>query len=142
VRKGGNALAAIQLILLLYSMKRFPAIHLVIFLFVGLLFSACEKDGDEQAEPASIEYTLSADEAGVLADIEYTSGFGLIRLVDEPLPWSIDFKAIFELGDELILEAESGAQSEMSAQITVDDQVVASGSGTHRVQISYIKGLK
>ena len=142
MRKGGNGLAAVPHILLLYRMKRIPALLVVIFLSLGLLISACNKEEDEQAEPATIEYSLSADEAGVLADIEYTSGFGLIRLEDEPLPWSIDFKAIFELGDELVLKAESGAQSEMSAQITVDDQVVTSGSGTHLVQISYIKGLK
>jgi hypothetical protein len=123
-------------------MNRIPAIPVVIFLSAGLLFSACKKEEDEQTEPATIEYSLSADDAGILADIEYTSGFGLIRLEDEPLPWSIDFKAIFELGDELTFKAESGAQSEMSAQITVDDQVVASGSGTHQLQISYIKGLK
>ena len=123
-------------------MKRIPALLLAILLSGAILLSACEKDGDGQPDLAKIEYTLSADEAGVLADIEYTSGFGLIRLEDEPLPWSIDFNAVFKLGDALTLKAESGAQSEMSAQISVDDQVVASGSGTHLVQLNYIKGLK
>lgn len=117
-------------------------IQFLTMLFCILCVPACDKGDDEQANISTIEYTLTADEAGVSADIEYTSGFGLIRLEDEALPWSISFKVVFEPGDALNFKAESGAQSEMSAGIAVDDQVVTSGSGTHLVQISYIKGLK
>ena len=114
----------------------------VILLLGAMLLSSCDKDGDEQANLASIEYTLNSVDVGTHADIEYTSGFGLIRLEDEPLPWSISFNAVFKLGDALTLKAESEDQSEMSARISVDEQIVASESGTHLVQISYIKGLK
>ena len=116
---------------------------MIISILAGsLLMVACDKNDEEPANLATIGISLSAADAGILADIEYTSGFGLIRLEDEPLPWSTEYNAIFNIGDELSFKAESGAQSQMSAQITVDDQVVASGSGTHLLQISYIKGLK
>ena len=123
-------------------MKSNALILIITILAGGLLLSSCQKNDEDPANLASIEISLSAADEGILADIEYTSGFGLIRLEDEPLPWSIEYNAIFNIGDELSFKAESGAQSQMSAQINVDDQVVASGSGTHLVQISYIKGLK
>lgn len=123
-------------------MKITPAI-LIVFLILGSMLSgACDKNDEDPANLATIEISLHAADAGIVADIEYTSGFGPIRLEDEPLPWSIEYNAIFNIGDELSFKAESGAQSQMSARITVDDQVVASGSGTHLLQISYIKGLK
>lgn len=123
-------------------MKRKTLIPLLMVLLLAVSMNACNDEAEEDPNLASIEYTISSQEDGILADIEYVSGFGLLRLEDEPLPWSISFKAVFELGDELTLKAESGDQNQMSALITVDDTVVASGSGTHLVQLSYIKGLK
>ena len=123
-------------------MKSNAPILIVAFLLGSLLPAACDKNDEDPADLASIEYSISAADAGTLADIEYTSGFGLILLEDEPLPWSIEFNAIVGLGDALTFRAESAAQSEMSARITLDDQVVASGSGTQPVQINYIKELK
>ena len=123
-------------------MKSKVPILIISILTGSLLMGACDKNDEEPANLSTIGISLNAADAGILADIEYTSGFGLITLEDEPLPWSIEYNAIFNIGDELSFKAESGAQSQMSAQITVDDQVVASGSGTHLLQISYIKGLK
>lgn len=123
-------------------MKSNASIPIIILLTGSLLLGACNKNDEIPANLASIEYSLSAADEGIRADIQYISGFGLIRLEDEPLPWSMEFNAVFNIGDELSFKAESGAQSEMSARITVDDQVVASGAGTHLVQINYIKGLK
>ena len=103
---------------------------------------ACDDSGDEQPDPVSIEYTLTSEEAGKLADIEYTSGFGIILLEDEPLPWSISFKAIFKLGDALTFKAKSGDAGEMTAQILIDDEVVTAETATFLIQLVYINGLK
>lgn len=123
-------------------MKSNAPILILTLLAGSLLLCACDKNDDIPENLVSIEYSLTAVDAGTMADIQYTSGFGLIILEDEPLPWSMAFSAVFEKGDELSFRAESAAQSTMSARISVDDQVVASGSGTHLVQINYIKGLK
>lgn len=115
---------------------------LLILLFAALFMYSCDDSGEENPDLSTIEYTLNSQEDGAVADISYTSGFGLIKLEDVALPWSISFKAIFENGDALTFKAESGAEAPMSAQIIVDENVVASESATHLVQISYIKGLK
>lgn len=115
---------------------------MLILLVSAVLISACDDGGEEDPDLVSIEYTLGAQEEGSFADIEYTSGFGNIILEDVPLPWSIDFDAIFRNGDALSLKAESGAAGALNAQIIVDDEVVASDTASHLVQISYIKGLK
>ena len=123
-------------------MKKYPLIPVLIMLFGTVLMSACEKSKDEVPDLATIEYTLSSQENGKLADIEYTSGFGLIRLEDVSLPWSISFKAVFKIGDALSFKAESGDAGEMSAQIILDDEEVASETATHIIQLNYIKGFK
>jgi len=123
-------------------MKRMPLNILLILLLGSTLMLSCDKGDENNPDPVSIEYILTADEPGTVADIEYTSGFGLIRLENVTLPWSMSFKAIFQIGDALNLKAESGEQSTMSAQILVDDELVTSGSATHLLQLSYIKGLK
>ncbi|MCP4309646.1 MAG: hypothetical protein GY790_00150 [Bacteroidetes bacterium] len=115
---------------------------LLILLFSALFMFACDDSEEENPDLVSIEYKLTTQEAGKLADIEYTSGFGLILLEDVPLPWSISFDAIFKIGDELVFNAESGDQGEMSAQIIVDDDVLASETAKYIIQISYIKGFK
>ena len=61
---------------------------------------------------------------------------------DEPLPWSISFKAIFKLGDALTFKAESGGEGEMTALILIDDEVVAAETATFLIQLDYINGLK
>ena len=61
---------------------------------------------------------------------------------NEPLPWSISFKAIFKLGDALTFKAESGDEGEMTAQILIDDEAVTSETATFLIQLDYIKGLK
>lgn len=119
-----------------------PLNILLILLLGSTLMLSCDKGDENNPDPVSIEYILTADEPGTVADIEYTSGFGLIRLENVTLPWSMSFKAIFQIGYALNLKAESGEQSTMSAQILVDDELVTSGSATHLLQLSYIKGLK
>lgn len=115
----------------------------LILLLGALLMSSCEKGEEDQPDPSAIEFTLTAQEDGILADIEYTSVFGMvIRLEDEPLPWSTGFNAIFEIGDALSLKVESGAQSEITARIMVDDEVVATETARHYIQLEYILGLK
>ena len=123
-------------------MKRIPYTLWLILLPGSLLIQSCNKEDEKTLGLSAIEYILAADEAGTVADIEYTSGFGLIRLENVTLPWSIDFKAYFEDGDALHFKAESGDQSTMNAQILVEDELVTSGSATHLLQLSYIKGLK
>ena len=93
------------------NMKRNPSILSVIILAGVLFLSACDKDGDDPADLSTIEYSLSTEDAGIFADIEYTSGFGPWSLEDEDLPWSISFKVVFKQGDALNFKAESGSQS-------------------------------
>jgi len=123
-------------------MKRKPLTILLIVLLGPALMLSCDKGDEDHPDLLGIEYILTAEDPGTIADIEYTSGFGLIRLEDVTLPWSISFKAIFQTGDALSFKAESGDQSTMSAQILVDDEVVTSGSATHLLQLNYIRGLK
>lgn len=123
-------------------MNKKPWTPLLILLFSALFMFACDEGGEEDPDLSTIEYTLNSQEDGTIADISYTSGFGLIKLEDVALPWSISFKAIFENGDALTLKAESGDADPMSAQIMVDENVVTSETATHLVQISYIKGFK
>ena len=114
----------------------------LLFSFIVLL-SACQKDEEEDPDLATIEYTLSSPGAGQLADIEYSSVFGMvIQLEDEPLPWSTSFTAIFKQGDAISFHAESSEAHVMTAQIIVNDQVVATGTASHLIQLDYIKGLK
>ena len=130
-------------ILLLYAMKRCPFLILLVLLAGALILSSCEKDEEENPDLSTIEYTLTSEEAGKLADIEYTSVLGIVmKLEDEPLPWSTSFKAILKLGDAISFEAESGTKGAMTARIIVDDEVVASNTATFLVQLDYIKGLK
>jgi len=137
-----SQIVTVQQILLLYSMNKNTFAPLLILLSTALFMFACDKGGEENPDLLNIEYTLGSQEDGTVADISYVSGFGLIKLEDVALPWSISFKAIFENGDALSLKAESADQAQMSAQILLDDEVVASESATHLVQISYIKGFK
>jgi len=123
-------------------MKRIPLRILFILISGSLLILSCDKGDEENLDLSTIEYILTADEAGTVADIEYTSGFGLMSLEDVTLPWSMSFKAVLKGGDALHFKAESGDQSTMSAQILVEDEVVTSGSATHLLQLSYIMGLK
>jgi hypothetical protein len=113
-------------------------------LLLGIVFMfACEDSGEEQPDLSTIEYTLTSQEAGKFADIEYTSIWGMVvKLEDEPLPWSTSFKAIFELGDALSFHAESGEEGDMTAQIIMDDTVVARGKAVYLIQLEYINGLK
>lgn len=130
-------------ILLNCSMKLNLLHQIIILLSVVLCFNACQKDEEENPDVSTIEYTLSAQEAGHLADIEYTSVFGMVmKLEDEALPWSTSFSAIFKIGDAISFKAESGVQGEMTAQIIVNDELVASKTASHFIQLNYIKGLK
>jgi len=115
----------------------------VILLLGAITMFACDKDGEETPDLTAIEYTLSTQEAGKSADISYTSAWGTeVILEDEPLPWSTSFNAIFEYGDALSLTAESGDQGEMTAQILLDDEVVATKTSVNIIQLDYISGLK
>lgn len=124
-------------------MQNNPLKITLILLLAALLMHACDDSGEEQPDPSAIEFTLTSQDDGILADIEYTSVFGMvIKLEDEPIPWSTGFNAIFETGDALSLKVESGAQSEITAQIIVDDTMVARETAKHYIQLEYILGLK
>ena len=115
----------------------------LILLLGAVLMFACDEDGEEIPDLTKIEYTLSTEEAGKSADITYTSVWGAeMILEDEPLPWSTSFNAIFEYGDALSFTAESGDQGEMTAQIILDDDVVASKTSVNIIQLDYISGFK
>ena len=113
-------------------------------LLSGIVFMfACDDGGEEDPDLTTIEYTLATEEAGKSADIAYTSAWGTeVILEDEPLPWSTSFNAIFEYGDALSFTAESGDQGEMTAQIILDDEVVASKTSVNIIQLDYISGFK
>ena len=103
----------------------------------------CDDGGEENPDYTTIEYTLTSPEAGKSADIEYTSFWGTqMILEDEPLPWSTSIRVVFEYGDALSFTAESGDQGEMTAQIIVDEEVVATETAVHLIQLEYINGLK
>lgn len=115
----------------------------MVLLLVAVTMFACDDDGEETPDLTTIEYALSTQEAGKSADIAYTSAWGTeVILEDEPLPWSISFITIFEYGDALSLTAESGDQGEMTAQISLDDEVVATKTSANIIQLDYISGFK
>jgi hypothetical protein len=115
----------------------------LVFLFAVFFTLACNKDEEENPDVMTIRYTLTSEEAGKSADIEYTSIRGVVMtLEDEPLPWSASFNAILKVGDALSFTAESGDQGEMTARILLDDESVATKTGTYMVQLDYIRGLK
>ena len=117
-------------------------IPLVLLLGAVLMF-ACDDEGEENPDLTTIEYTLSTEEAGKSADITYTSVWGTeVILEDEPLPWSTSFNAIFEYGDALSITVESGDPGEMTAQIILDDEIVATKTSVNIIQLDYIAGFK
>lgn len=115
----------------------------LILLILSIFLSACDKEEEENPDLVTIAYSLSSQESGKLADIEYTSLFGVvIQLKDEPLPWSTSLNASMKIGDAISFKAESGDEGEMTAQIILNDEVVTSETAKYLIQLTYIKGLK
>ena len=115
----------------------------VILLFGAVFMFACDEGGEENPDYTTIEYTLASQEAGKSANIVYTSLWGTeVILEDEALPWSTSIKVVFKYGDALSFTAESGDQGEMTARIIVDDEVVATETAVHLIELDYINGLK
>ena len=113
-------------------------------LLLGAVFMfGCDDGGEENPDFTTIEYTLTSQEAGKSADIEYTSLWGAqMILEDEPLPWSTSISVVFKYGDALSFTAESEDQGEMTARILLDEEVVATETAVHLIQLEYINGLK
>lgn len=115
----------------------------VILLLGAVTMFGCDDGEEEIPDLATIKYTLSTEEAGKSANITYTSVWGTeVILEDEPLPWSTSFNAIFKYGDALSFTAESGDQGEMTAQIMIDEEVVATKTSVNIIQLDYISGFK
>lgn len=115
----------------------------VILLLGAVTMFGCDDGEEENPDLTTIEYTLSTEEAGKSANITYTSVWGTeVILEDEPLPWSTSFNAIFKYGDALSFTAESGDQGEMTAQIMIDEEVVATKTSVNIIQLDYISGFK
>lgn len=125
-------------------MKNLKTIFFALFIIGAISFSSCSNDDEpDPNNEVTIEYRVTNSEAGRTADIEYTPENGIdVDLNDQPLPWSISFKAQVETGDDLNLNVEDiGGSGTMSAEILIDGVVVESESDNDVIVIVHLINL-